>query len=223
MLDKLFGSHTRVKLLKLFLLHHKQRYYIREIARNLSLQLNSVHRELVNLEEIGIIRSGAADPEEFSQTPIEPVEVAEEPKTATKKGKKVVKKEDKKADKKFYQANRDFAFFNEIKALIVKSQIMYEKDFADKLKRLGKIKLLVLTGFFVGNPDSNIDLLMVGDFNKVKLVKLVKELEDELVREVNYSTMTDEEFAYRREIADIFLYNVLDGDKIVVLDEDGLL
>lgn len=220
MLDKLFGSHTRVKLLKLFLLHHKQRYYIREIARNLSLQLNSVHRELVNLEEIGLIRSGAADPEEVAEVlPEAPTEEA----PAKASAKKDAKKEDKKADKKFYQANRDFVFFNEIKALIVKSQIMYEKDFADKLKRLGKIKLLVLTGFFVGNPDSNIDLLMVGDFNKTKLVKLVKELEDELVREVNYSTMTDEEFAYRREIADIFLYNVLDGDKIVVLDADGLL
>lgn len=206
MLEKLFGSHTRVKLLKLFLLHHKQRYYIREIARNLNLQLNSVHRELANLEELGIINSGAAEA-------IDPnIEVDKD-----------AKKDDKKADKKFYQANKDFVFFNEIKALIIKSQIMYEKDFADKLKKLGKIKLLVLTGFFVGNTESNVDLLMVGDFNKVKLVKLVKDLEAELVREVNYSTMTEEEFSYRREIADVFLYNVLDGDKIIVLDEEGFL
>ncbi|HRH21646.1 MAG TPA: hypothetical protein PLJ58_00425 [bacterium] len=217
MLDKLFGSHTRVKLLKLFLLHSKQRYYIREIARNLSLQLNSVHRELVNLEELGIIRSGAADSDEI----ITAGEDNSAPAELSPAELKELKKTDKKADKKFYQANRDFVFFNEIKALIIKSQIMYEKDFADKLKKLGKIKLLVLTGFFVGNADSNIDLLMVGDFNKTKLVKLVKELESELVREVNYSTMTDEEFTYRREIADVFLYNVLDGDKIVVLDEGG--
>ena len=217
MLDKLFGSHTRVKLLKLFLLHSKQRYYIREIARNLSLQLNSVHRELVNLEELGIIRSGAADSDEI----ITAGEDNSAPAELSPAELKELKKTDKKADKKFYQANRDFVFFNEIKALIIKSQIMYEKDFADKLKKLGKIKLLVLTGFFVGNADSNIDLLMVGDFNKTKLVKLVKELESELVREVNYYTMTDEEFTYRREIADVFLYNVLDGDKIVVLDEGG--
>lgn len=217
MLDKLFGSHTRVKLLKLFLLHSKQRYYIREIARNLSLQLNSVHRELVNLEDLGIIRSGAADSDEI----ITAGEDNSAPAELSPAELKELKKTDKKADKKFYQANRDFVFFNEIKALIIKSQIMYEKDFADKLKKLGKIKLLVLTGFFVGNADSNIDLLMVGDFNKTKLVKLVKELESELVREVNYSTMTDEEFTYRREIADVFLYNVLDGDKIVVLDEGG--
>jgi DNA-binding Lrp family transcriptional regulator len=217
MLDKLFGSHTRVKLLKLFLLHSKQRYYIREIARNLSLQLNSVHRELVNLEELGIIRSGAADSDEIITAGEDKAPVLSRVEGELKE----LKKTDKKADKKFYQANRDFVFFNEIKALIIKSQIMYEKDFADKLKKLGKIKLLVLTGFFVGNADSNIDLLMVGDFNKTKLVKLVKELESELVREVNYSTMTDEEFTYRREIADVFLYNVLDGDKIVVLDEGG--
>jgi DNA-binding MarR family transcriptional regulator len=201
MLENLFGSHSRVKLLKLFLLHPKDRYYVREISRNLNLQLNSVHRELANLEDMGLVISKPASDDELPEED----------------------KEAKKADKKYYQVNRDFVFFNELKALIVKSQILYEKDFADKLKKLGKIKLLVLTGFFVGNPDSNVDLLMVGEFNKPKLLKLVKDLEGELVREVNYSTMTDDEFKYRREIADIFLYNVLDGDKIVIMDEEEWL
>jgi len=201
MLENLFGSHSRVKLLKLFLLHPKDKYYIREIARNLNLQLNSVHRELANLEQIGLIVSRPASEEDL---PAEELD-------------------GKKDDKKYFQINRDFVFFNELKALIVKSQILYEKDFADKLKKLGKIKLLVLTGFFVGNPESNIDLLIVGEFNKAKLLKLVKDLEGELVREVNYSTLTEEEFKYRREIADIFLYNVLDADKIVIVDEEEWL
>lgn len=202
MLENLFGSHTRVKLMKLFLLHSKDRFYVREIARNLSLQLNGVHRELANLEEMGLVLAKpVADGEELPED----------------------EKDLKKADRKYYQVNRDFVFFNELKALIVKSQILYEKDFADKLKKLGKIKLLVLTGFFVGNAESDIDLLLVGEFSKPKLLKLVKDLESELVREVNYSTMTDDEFKYRREIADIFLYNVLDGDKIVIVDEGGWL
>jgi DNA-binding transcriptional ArsR family regulator len=201
MLENLFGSHTRVKLLKLFLLHPKDRYYVREIARNLSLQLNSVHRELANLEEMGLVSAKPMADDELPEGETDP----------------------KKADRKYYQINRDFVFFNELKALIVKSQILYEKDFADKLKKLGKIKLLVLTGFFVGNAESEIDLLLVGDFSKPKLVKLVKDLEAELVREVNFSTMTEEEFTYRREIADIFLYTVLDGDKIVIMDEESWL
>ncbi|MEI6379156.1 MAG: hypothetical protein WCO55_05865 [Candidatus Falkowbacteria bacterium] len=222
MLDKLFGSNARVKLLKLFLLHPDQRYYIREIARELDLQLNSVFRELNNLEEMGLLLSESGpEPEE------EPVwampEPEEEPK---KKGRAKVKdadKEVKKSERKYYRANTEFILFNEIKALIVKSQMLYEKDFTDKLKKVGDIQLLVLSGFFVANASSPIDLLVVGDLNKKKLTKVIQELESELIKEVNYAIMTEQEFSYRREIADVFLYTILDGDKLVVVDREGIL
>ena len=58
MLEKLFGSKSRVKILKLFLLHPNQSFYIRQLARDLKLQLNSVRRELENLEKFGLLISG---------------------------------------------------------------------------------------------------------------------------------------------------------------------
>ncbi len=61
MLSKLFGSTARVKILKLFLLHPNEKYYIRQLARDLSLQLNSVRRELDNLETFGILTSNLID------------------------------------------------------------------------------------------------------------------------------------------------------------------
>ena len=61
MLGKLFGSKARVKILKLFLLHPENKFYIRQIARGLKLQLNSVRRELENLETFGILISRSAD------------------------------------------------------------------------------------------------------------------------------------------------------------------
>lgn len=200
MLDNLFGSKARVKLLKLFLLHPQDKYYTREIARYLGLQLNSVHRELTNLEEIGLIVSSASDSEEGADG--------------------AEKKATKAKDKKYYQANIDFVFFKELKALIVKAQILYERDFTSNLKKVGKIDLLILTGLFVNKLDSDIDLFLVGTFDKSKLAKVVKDLERELVKEINYTVMTKEEFRYRREIADIFLYNILDSNKIVVIDEN---
>ncbi|MCU0678948.1 MAG: hypothetical protein MUC28_00680, partial [Planctomycetes bacterium] len=57
MLGKLFGSNTRVKILKLFLLHPDNKFYIRQIARGLKLQVNSVRRELENLEKFGLLKS----------------------------------------------------------------------------------------------------------------------------------------------------------------------
>lgn len=55
MLAKLFGSTCRVKILKIFLLNPDSKYYIRQLARDLNLQVNAVRRELNNLTKIGLI------------------------------------------------------------------------------------------------------------------------------------------------------------------------
>lgn len=55
MLEQLFGSRTRVKLLRLFLANPESHYYVREITRKIEERINSVRRELKNLEELGLI------------------------------------------------------------------------------------------------------------------------------------------------------------------------
>lgn len=57
MIDALFGSKTRVKLLYLFLNNTGRSFYVREITRKIDEQINSVRRELSNMLEIGIIKS----------------------------------------------------------------------------------------------------------------------------------------------------------------------
>ncbi len=55
-LEQLFGSRTRVKLLKLFLNSPEKMFFVREIARAINSQINSVRRELLNLKDLGIIK-----------------------------------------------------------------------------------------------------------------------------------------------------------------------
>ncbi|MFA5188087.1 MAG: hypothetical protein WC460_01850 [Patescibacteria group bacterium] len=55
MLEQLFGSHTRMKLLQLFLSNPEEKYFVRELTRILDSQINAIRRELENLEELGII------------------------------------------------------------------------------------------------------------------------------------------------------------------------
>ncbi|MFH1662190.1 MAG: hypothetical protein ABIA02_03790 [Candidatus Falkowbacteria bacterium] len=186
MLENLFGSKARVKLLKLFLLNPEEKFFVRQLSRDLKLQLNSVSRELENLEKIEIIISKSG------------------------KGKQ---------EKKYYQANTDFVLFEEIKALIVKAQILYKNDFVEKIKKIGNIKLLILTGIFTNNPDAPIDMLIVGRVNKTKFLGIIKELELELGKEINFTLMGGSEFKYRRDVTDMFLYEIFEGKKIVVIDE----
>lgn len=200
MLGQLFGSNARVKILKIFLFNPEEKYYIRELARKLKLQVNSVRRELDNLEKFGILVSGANFDIEESADDISSV----------------------KQEKKYYKANANFVLFEEIKSLIIKAQILYGQDFISKLKKAGNIRLLVLAGKFVNDHNTPVDLLIVGRFNKIKLVKLIKELEKDLGREMNYTLMDTKEFRYRRDITDVFLYGILEGKNIVAVDEMGL-
>src|ERR1700754_4198032 len=57
MVEQLFGSKTRVKLLQLFYSNPNRSFYVREITRKIDEQINSVRRELSNLLSIGIIVS----------------------------------------------------------------------------------------------------------------------------------------------------------------------
>lgn len=57
MVEQLFGSKTRVKLLQLFYNNTNRAFYVREITRKIDEQINSVRRELANLLSIGIISS----------------------------------------------------------------------------------------------------------------------------------------------------------------------
>ena len=108
MLSKLFGSTARIKILKLFILHPNEKYYIRQLARDLSLQLNSVRRELENLESFGILTSDISDMEANIEEPSSIEEFlnnGSENKQAKKSNEKIDKTAALKTDKKYYQAN----------------------------------------------------------------------------------------------------------------------
>ncbi|HUY53510.1 MAG TPA: transcriptional regulator, partial [Candidatus Dormibacteraeota bacterium] len=61
MVEQLFGSKTRVKLLQLFYGNVNRAFYVREITRKIDEQINSVRRELANLLSIGIITSNTSN------------------------------------------------------------------------------------------------------------------------------------------------------------------
>lgn len=59
MLEQLFGSRTRVKILALLFNNPSRSYFVREITRKVNEQINSVRRELANLKAVGLVKSHA--------------------------------------------------------------------------------------------------------------------------------------------------------------------
>lgn len=193
MLEHLFGSTTRLKLLRLFFNNPQRAYFVRELSRTIDTQLNAVRRELANLEEFGVVKQVA-----FGE--------AKEEEVGTERS-------------KYYKLNNEFFLNEELGMLLSKTQLVEERSFIDLIKkRCGTIKTMILTGFFT-QADVSTDILLVGEIKPVPLAKVIRDFEKFLNRPVRYTVMDEKEFLERREIGDKFLYSVFESKHIVATDE----
>ncbi len=205
MVEQLFGSKTRVKLLQLFYSNPNRAFYVREITRKIDEQINSVRRELANLLSIGIIASDTTNNRlyyEVNQTYeyYEPLRAIFGNKVAA----------DAKADD------------TEVvpAAPVVAMASTAERD---KFKALGNVEVALYTGQFTRDESSGIDALIVGDINHHALQKFMTELEAQEGKEIRYTVMPSQEFNYRRQIKDRFITTVLESKKQVLIDKNGIL
>lgn len=202
----LFGSKTRVRLLKLFLENPQESFYVREMTRMVALQINSIRRELANLLELGII--------EINENKNLEKELED-----LKSG-KVIHHGIKGIDRKYYQLNKNFLLYTELRNLFSRMNGLSRDAFIERLSSLGNITLLLLSGFFVHDDTANIDLLLVGDVDKNAVKAVVKEFSDSASREINYTLLSDDEFRYRQEVVDRFLYVILQNQKnMIIIDK----
>lgn len=57
MLQRLFSSKIRIRLLTLFVMHPKDEFYMREIQKLTRENFNNIRRELINLKDAGILET----------------------------------------------------------------------------------------------------------------------------------------------------------------------
>jgi len=181
-------------LLRLFLNNPEKFYFVRELTRNLDSHLNSIRRELSNLQQIGII-------DFYTKSDLE---------------KELERKI--KDNKKYYKLNSNFIFAGELKSLLNKAQLFLDKSLIKRVENLGEVKFFLLSGIFVGRDDAPVDLLAVGTINRAKLRNLIKGFERDLGKSINYTVMTKTEFQYRYNITDRFLYDLLGGKNLTIID-----
>ena len=94
-----------------------------------------------------------------------------------------------------------------------------EEDLIKRLKAAGKIKLLVLTGLFTGAKQSATDILVAGKVDHGLVVRAVERYQREVGRELNFTILSVREYKERHNLGDKFLLTIMNGPKLVVLDE----
>ena len=196
MIDQLFGSKTRVKLLQLFYSNPNRSFYVREITRKIDEQINSVRRELSNLLSIGIISSDTNNNRLYYEV-----------------------------DQTFEYYDPLQTMFGGAgeKTTTTKTKVPTSSAQVQDLKHLGNVELVIYTGQFTRDESSGIDILFVGDLNQTQLGKFVEELESKESKELRYTVMTPKEFTYRQQVNDRFLALLLSSKKQVLVDKHNVL
>jgi len=200
MVEQLFGSKTRVKLLRLFYSNPNRSFYVREITRKIDEQINSVRRELSNLLQIGIITSDTTNNRLYYEV-------------------------NQKFE--FYEPLR--AIFGGIDVdtsspkAVPKQKVSGSADDSTELRELGNIHLALYTGQFTRDETSGVDLLIVGDVNPNKLQKFVTELETKEGKEIRYAVLSLDDYRYRQQIKDRFVVGIQSAKKQVLIDKQELI
>ena len=197
MIDALFGSKTRVKLLHLFLNHPGQSFYVREITRLIDEQINSVRRELSNMLEVGVITSDSADNKLYY--------------TVNQRY-------------EFYSALRAI-FANEalISAPALPAGEMVSQQYLSAIADISALRLAILSGVLVKGSASSVDVLLVGTLPAAKVKAAMAIIEKLEGREINYTVMSYEDFYYRLSVRDKFIIEILNAKHTVAIDKDNIL
>ncbi len=195
MIDALFGSKTRVKLLHLFLNNPNRAFYVREITRKIDEQINSVRRELANMLSVGIIKSENSNNRLYYEI---------------------------NQDYPHYKPLHEIFSDSGDGTASVKAKVD-ANDWSKRLKPLGDVRVLIFSGSLVKDSTSDVDVMIAGDINKTQAKKFIKELEDEENRSLNFSVMTYQDFYYRLSIRDRFVVSITSGKHTVIADTENIL
>ena len=212
-MEKLFGSKTRTKLLKLFMSNPNRSFFVREITRKIEEQINSVRRELANMLSLGIITSETSNNKLYYEVDqkYEHYNALRElftgiPSTKSAPTKSVTASSTKKDTQPTPKDNKT-------------DKTMVDRDVWEKA---GNIAGIIYSGVFTRDSKSPIDVLIIGDVPVARAEAAVAELEKREGKELRYAVIERDEWAYRQQVNDKFWGQVGASKNQVVFDIDNV-
>lgn len=203
-LEKLFGSPARVKIIRLFLQNPLDLFISKEISRKCNINSSVARREISFLSRIGLIKQKTSSIDTIIKL---------------KNGK--IKNKKKKIQG--LGLNEMFPLINPLKNLFIEAVSFNKERMIKGLKSVGDVKLIILSGFFTQVENSPADLLLIGDkIQKPELDRILKRTEKELGKELVFAFFDSKEFLYRFSMYDRFIRDILDHPHEKVLNKLGI-
>lgn len=192
--EKLFGSKTRAKLLRLFFENPEKSFYVREMTRVIDEQINSVRRELLNLENIGIIKNETFDNKVYYSA----------------------------NSKHPFTRPLTEIFSKKVSSAVSGSSDTPASSWEDYCRPVKNyLKALVVTNRLPGQD--GLDLLIIGNDKTKKLTRWAEVIEKKQGKPINYAIMSLDDFTYRRSVHDRFITEVFEMEITAIVDPDRII
>lgn len=189
--------------MRLFLFNREQAFDLEDAVLKTKSDIREVRREISGLEKIKLIKR----------------------RIFFKDVKKEIGKKTEIIKKKTsgWILNNTFPYLIELQGLLINAQLIRHGDILKRLSNVGKLKVVIVSGVFIQDLDSRVDILIVGDnLRKFALENAVKTIESEIGREINYTAFETSDFLYRLGICDKLIRDILDYKHEKVLDRIGI-
>lgn len=202
-LEKIFGSESKVRVMRLFLFNQKATYTLNAVMERTQVSSATARRELSNLEKMGLVKRKI-------------LRLQKPEKTSSKKKVKSVKST-------VWIVHEQFPFINQLEILLVNTVELLRGDLVKTLSKVGRLKLVIVSGVFTHNSESRVDLLLVGDALKKRAIQnVIKNIESEVGKELRYAAFETADFQYRLSVYDKLIRDILDYPNERLLDKLGV-
>lgn len=200
-LEKLFGSSARVKVMRLFLFNPDEVYDMDEVISRTRITKAPAKKEVTLLEKVGLIKKLG-----FTKN------------VEQRRGKKVRVVKKKVTG---YELNADFLYLTALQNLLINMIPLNTTQLLKKLSGMGRMKMVLVSGLFIQEWDhSRVDLLIVGDKLKTPAIEsLIRTLESEIGKEIRYALFETHDFQYRVGVCDRLVRDILEYPHQRILDK----
>ena len=124
---------------------------------------------------------------------------------------------------KGYTLNYDYPFVEALNSFLIDASPISEKEIIKKVSRAGTMKLILISGVFLHDPEARVDMLVVGDhLKKGVLVQAISSIEAMLGREIRYASFETADFQYRLGLYDKLVRDILDFNHKKILNKLGV-
>ncbi len=122
-----------------------------------------------------------------------------------------------------YVLNPSYVYLPAIGNFLIDATPMSEREIVKKLSKVGLLRLVLISGVFLHDPDARVDMLVVGDgLSQGKLNQTIASIEAELGKELRYAAFETADFQYRLGIYDKLIRDILDSRHRLIINKLGL-